>query len=376
MKVKLLLFVFPLCIATFAHAQQNESPGYKTPFKAGGVKDNWFVQLGVGTQTIWGEGNYKYDPLKMLSLDPSISVGKWLNPFLGLRARANFGPLHPVINEGQTMIHDKYFGLGLNLMWNVPAYFRPYNPDRFFGFIPYIGVGGAYRLKNDPYEKEATLTHNGGILMTFRLSKCIDLFVDFGGMLVEDEFNHFPTTGTQFDLIPYADGGVSIKLGKQGFEPSEGMDYALVNDLNNKINALRAENDRLSKRPASCPECPEIKIVKPQLTETFIGAPSIVVFHAESAIIEANQQVSIYNIAQLVKGTNKKVTITGYADKDTGTPEFNLKLSEKRAKVVAKELTAKYGVPSQNVIVEWKGAAEQPYTENKWNRIVLMSIQK
>jgi outer membrane protein OmpA-like peptidoglycan-associated protein len=304
-------------------------------------------------------------------------VGKWLNPFFGVRARGNFGPLHSVINEGQTMFHDKYFGLGLNFMWNVPAYFRPYNPDRFFGFIPYIGVGGAYRFKNDVSGKEFTLTHNGGIMMTFRLAKKVDLFVDFGGMLVEDEFNHLPPTGTQFDMIPYADGGISIKLGKQGFEPSEGMDYALVNDLNNKINALRAENDRLSKRPASCPECPEAKPVKPQVTETLVGAPSIVTFRIGSAAIDANQKASIYNIAQLIKSSNKKVVVVGYADKNTGTPAYNLELSKERAQAVAKELTSKYGVPSQNIVVEWKGDTEQPYTsENNWNRVVLMNVQK
>jgi outer membrane protein OmpA-like peptidoglycan-associated protein len=375
MKTKLFLLTFFLCAAAFTQAQESKNPGYKTPFKAGGVGDNWFIQLGAGAQAILGDKNWDGVSLpKMLSLDPTISVGKWLNPFLGIRMRADYGSIHPMLKKGATMIHDKYFGLGLNLMWNMPAYFKPYNPDRFFGFIPYIGFGGAYRLENAPHVKEASFTYNGGILMTFRISKRIDFHVDFGGILTEDAFNHID--GPNNDLIPSATGGLTFKLGKQGFEPSEGMDYALVNDLNNKINALRAENDRLSKRPASCPECPEVKPVKPQVTETLIGAPSIVAFRAESAVIEANQQVSIYNIAQLVKGTNKKVTVTGYADKDTGTPEFNMKLSEERAKAVANELISKHGVSSQNIVIEWKGAAEQPYSENKWNRIVLMSIQK
>jgi outer membrane protein OmpA-like peptidoglycan-associated protein len=375
MKTKLFLFTFLLCMVTFVHAQENKNSGYKTPFKAGGVGDNWFIQLGAGAQAILGDKNWDGVSLpKMLSLDPTVSVGKWLNPFLGIRMRADYGPIHPMLNKGEIMVHDKYASLGFNLMWNMPAYFRPYNPNRFFGFIPYVGIGGAYRFENDPYGKEGSLTYNGGIMMTFRISKRVDFYVDFGGILTEDAFNHLD--GYNNDVIPSATGGFTFKLGKQGFEPSEGIDYALVNDLNNKINALRAENDRLLKRPASCPECPEVKPVKPQVTETLIGAPSIVAFHAESAVIDANQQVSIYNIAQLVKGTNKKVTVTGYADKDTGTPEFNMKLSEERAKAVANELISKHGIPSQNIVVEWKGAAEQPYSENKWNRIVLMSIQK
>ena len=50
-----------------------------------------------------------------------------------------------------------------------------------------------------------------------------------------------------------------------------------------------------------------------------------------------------------------------------------MKLSEKRAKAVAKELQAKYGIPSDQITVEWKGCEEQPYSINNWNRVVIMT---
>ena len=46
-----------------------------------------------------------------------------------------------------------------------------------------------------------------------------------------------------------------------------------------------------------------------------------------------------------------------------------------RSKAVAKELTAKYNIPTENIVVEWKGSDEQPYPENNWNRVVIMSAQ-
>lgn len=48
-----------------------------------------------------------------------------------------------------------------------------------------------------------------------------------------------------------------------------------------------------------------------------------------------------------------------------------MKLSEKRAKNVAKTLIEKYNVSSDRVSVEWRGAEEQPYEVNEWNRVAI-----
>ena len=49
-----------------------------------------------------------------------------------------------------------------------------------------------------------------------------------------------------------------------------------------------------------------------------------------------------------------------------------MQLSEKRAKAVAKELIEKYGVSSEQISIEYRGSDEQPYSENNWNRVVIM----
>ena len=66
----------------------------------------------------------------------------------------------------------------------------------------------------------------------------------------------------------------------------------------------------------------------------------------------------------------------GYADKKTGTSTYNMQLSEKRAKAVAKELIEKYGVSSNQITIEYRGSDEQPYSENNWNRVVIMRANK
>ena len=107
----------------------------------------------------------------------------------------------------------------------------------------------------------------------------------------------------------------------------------------------------------------------------FRSVPNVVFFRLNSATIDANQQISVFNTADFMKKTGEKIKVIGYADKGTGTNAINLALSERRAKAVAKELTTKYNIPSERIVIDWKGSNEQPYPQNNWNRVVIMSAQ-
>jgi outer membrane protein OmpA-like peptidoglycan-associated protein len=71
---------------------------------------------------------------------------------------------------------------------------------------------------------------------------------------------------------------------------------------------------------------------------------------------------------------NAKVNIVAYADKKTGTPAYNLALSERRAKAVAEALSNEYGISSDRISIDWKGDTEQPYAENEWNRVAVFFV--
>jgi outer membrane protein OmpA-like peptidoglycan-associated protein len=281
------------------------------------------------------------------------------------------------------MQHLRYYNIHADVLWNLTNSLGSYSPTRFFDLAPYLGLGYGHRLYNDvplprwienpDYRKAVDLvTVNAGVQLGFRLSNRISLDVDLGVTGVPDQFDGM-VQGAAYELIAAATGGLSFKLGKTTFEPVESVDYALIDDLNKKINSLRAENEKLSKRPVSCPECPQIA---PVVNKTEINyVPNVVFFRLNSSKIDNNQQISVYNTAEFIKNTGEKIKVIGYADKETGTNNYNLNLSEKRAKSVAKELTTKYNIPSEKIVVEWKGSNEQPYKNNNWNRVVIMSAQ-
>ena len=199
------------------------------------------------------------------------------------------------------------------------------------------------------------------------MSKRVDLNVEIQGSLLNEQFNRDEMNHLT-DGIVQLSAGLTFKLGKTDFEVLEPMDYALLNDLNGQINSLRAANDELSKRPVSCPECQETVT---EVVNNYVD--NVVYFRINSAKIDKNQQINIYNTAEFMKNNNAPIKVVGYADKKTGTSDYNMGLSEKRARAVAKELIDKYGISSSQITIEWRGSDEQPYGENSWNRVVIMS---
>lgn len=142
----------------------------------------------------------------------------------------------------------------------------------------------------------------------------------------------------------------------------------LLSDIYKRINTLRDEAKQYSRNNEICtpPLCPPIY-------HSFDGPPNAVFFQLNSADIDKGQEVVIYNNAEYLKRyPNQRIKIVGYADKQTGSELYNLKLSEKRAFNVAYALIHKYKINPDRIKVEWIGSSEQPLKDNEWNRIVFI----
>jgi outer membrane protein OmpA-like peptidoglycan-associated protein len=379
MKTKCLLFVL-LCSFVFSISAQEFKPqvgfstetGLKTNFKKNKGSDNWFISVAGGASILLGDDNSNAELKDRWNLAPQLSVGKWFKPYWGLRLQLNGGAIHGFVGDkAQFMQHNKYGAAHLDFLVDLTNLWTPYRENRVFRFIPWVGAGYAQRFENQNIPRTESPSINGGILMPFRLSKRIDFTLEGQVSLLNEQFNRVSKYHLT-DCIAQFSAGLNFKLGKTDFEVIEPMDYGLLNDLNDKINALRAENDELSKRPKSCPECPEA--VSATVVNNY--AENVVYFRLNSSKIDKNQQINIYNTSEFMKANNAPIKVIGYADKKTGTSSYNLGLSEKRARAVAKELIEKYGISSNQITIEWKGSDVQPYKENNWNRVVIMTADK
>ncbi len=381
MKTKFLTLALLSCFVLSVSAQQAQpqigfstETGAKTNFKKNRGGDNWFISIaGAGTM-LFGDDNSKQDFMDRLTATPQLSIGKWFNPYFAMRVQGTGGALHGYVESTPTMFlqHNYFAGGHLDFMWDITNYWAPYRESRVFRFIPWIGLGYSQRWSKDeqniPRTESPTL--NAGILMSFRLGKRVDLNLEAQGMLLNEEYNRIRQDKLS-DGIVQVSAGLTFKLGRTDFEVIEPMDYALLNDLNSQINSLRAENEELSRRPRSCPDCPEV--VPTTIVNNF--AENVVYFRINSSRIDRNQEINIFNTAEFVKENNVPIKVVGYADRDTGTSSYNMGLSERRAKAVAKELIEKYGINSNQITIEWRGSDEQPYSVNNWNRVVIMTAE-
>jgi len=379
-KLILLISLAGLCFSLSAQPEAKEGyserKGYQTNFKKNRARDNWFISAGAGMGVLFGDQNGEADFKNRLNTNPHFAFGKWINPYFGMRAYFTGGVLHGFEGKNATfMQHNRFMAGHIDFMYDVTNHWGVYNEKRIFRFIPWIGLGYAQRFPNQGRARSETPTLNAGILTAFRLNDRLDFNIEIQGAMLNEHFNRVERRA-ELDALGQLSAGLTVKLGKTTFEVIEPMDHGLVNKLNSNINSLRAENEQLRKRPASCPDCPEIQ---PPVRPEHVASPAadaVVCFRLNSATVDKNQLIHIHRIAQVAKENGYKITVTGYADQQTGTPEYNKTLSEKRAKAVANILTKIYNISSNQIITKWDGSNTQPFGTNSWNRVVIMSAGK
>ena len=271
--------------------------------------------------------------------------------------------------------HDVTYGFAqYDFLFDLVNYFAPYKENRFFHIIPFLGVGLGYKHEveainvKDKSHRFSPLA-DAGLQLKLRLARFVDFHLE-GKITASDlrlpsQEDHVKS-GT--DFIAQAGASLTFHLGRKAFEAITPNDEALIADLNGQINALRAENAELAKRPVRCPDV-EIPVADSKV----IG--NVIYFRLNSAVVDKNQMINVYNIAEYAKSNTETITLVGYADRQTGNPNYNMALSKRRAEAVADILVKKYGISRDRLKIDWKGDTVQPYAENVWNRIVLMSAE-
>jgi len=68
------------------------------------------------------------------------------------------------------------------------------------------------------------------------------------------------------------------------------------------------------------------------------------------------------------------ITVTGYADVQTGNERINMDLSQRRANKVKAYLVGK-GIAADRISTDYKGDNEQPFAQNDLNRCVISTLK-
>lgn len=387
MMKKVILTSLCAIFALGAFAQSTETQELKPSkdYLVGSFADNWFISGGIGFQTYLSEYYTAGSILDHFSPAVDLSVGKWLTPVFGVRAQLSglnqrgYNLLNtPYIdaNEMEDNVYKMnfyYFNLHADLLFNIHSQFYRYNPGRKYELIPFVGMGWFATIKDGLANNE--FAANAGIINQFRVNDRLDLDLELKAMILRSDVDGNPAK--RINVPASATIGLTYKIGKAKefalghIEPTPIVEKVVDNsELENKTNELASrladqqkKNNDLNKALAHEKQRAnqlndELEAMKkaPRTVKEAVVADingSFRVFYeiGKTNLDEFNS-ANLEYIAGIIKKTNKKYTIKGYADKTTGSLSINQKLANKRAENVYNLLIEKYGVNKDMLSIE------------------------
>lgn len=346
-----------------------------------GFWDNWYIQLQGGGSYLFSEYSKDADFLDLVSPHAALSVGKHFSHIYGARVQfAGWESKTPSLFKSTDTRKINYVQGSLDGLVNLTNLFTTFNGEK--GFNLYLIGGATYlrRLDNNGYTTANIIAPRAGLQADVRLNNALSLNLEANANFLADRFNA-RYGGEPHDISVNALLGLTYRFDKSGFELADGIDLSQITSLNDKINGLNQQlkqkdttignlQAELAKKPTAVVE----KIQGETTREVVLN--SVVVFRLGSAALEQNQEINILNAAKyLQENPSVNVLVTGYADKQTGTPKINQELSEKRAKAVADILTSKYKIAASRITTEASGDKDQPFEKNDWNRVVIFTAK-
>ncbi len=354
------------------------------------IWNNWFLQAGAGAQISFTDHDRQCKLGDRISPALNISVGKWLTP--GVAMRLTYSGLYSkgatqtwlkegIHSTGEPVpgkyTHDygylekskfDYLNLHLDVMFNMCNLIGGYNPDRLYSCIPYVGFGWAH-VWDSPKANE--FTGNVGVSNAFRLSRAFDINLDINCMVADDRFSG-GSAGRHYDALLNVTLGVTWKIGGSSWERPYSMtrtvvDNSAVNDLRGRLNASESENARLQA------ELAKKRAETSARVDRLIASGNIVFFDIDSDKLSDKARASLSFLAKAINNSEGKYSVSGYADKGTGSATWNEKLSLQRAEAVRDCLVNEFGVKADRLHVEAKGGVDDMfYNDPRCSRAVIV----
>ena len=357
MKIRNLLVAILAMSGTivFAQEQRQIKEEGKTVFKP-----HWFIQAQVGAAHTVGEAKFT----DLMSPATAINIGYKFAPAFGARIggsgwQAKGGWVTP-----EQTYQYKYLQGNLDIMADLSTLFCGFNPKRVFNGYLFGGVGLNRGFDNDEANALDTRTYEleylwqegkflvagrFGLGCDLRLNDRLAINIEANANALSDKFNSKKAGNCDWQLNALV--GLSIKLGKS---------YTKIAPIYYEPEPIVVEQPK----PAPVVEQPQPKkevVAEPMKQNIF--------FALNSAKIQDDQQAKLVSLVEyLEKHPTAKISITGYADINTGNPKINSKLSEKRAVNVAEVLKVK-GIAADRIKIDFKGDTVQPYAIPEENRV-------
>lgn len=320
-----------------------------------------------------------------------INIGKWVTPSVGLRigyqgltASSWTSAQYPYFKRmGDDGRYKNAFNTAYvhgDVLWNISNAFSGYKETRTWNFVPFLTAGLARSFKNGFANNE--FAAGVGLLNNIRVSNRVDLTLEVRQLIVKQGYDSSPVGGVAG--MTSATFGVSFKLGRTGFKRSHTDEYAgriaTLQTLNDALENEKAdvENDKaeLAAENAALREAVETLQSKPAKVEKVMldVTPGAVFFEIGQTELSPQElfHLDFYLKNVIAQDADKVFTLTGYADRQTGSKKRNQELSKLRVEYVYNLLQTKYGVSADRLVIKAAGSEVDRWGDPLLNRCVVI----
>ena len=333
-------------------------------------KPHWYVQAQpLGMQYTLGENPFG----DLLSYNVQVAGGYNFNKYLGARIAINAFQS----KAGWDMNIDKnwkwyYIAPAADVTLDLSNLIFGYKHDRIFTFGAFAGIGAnvAWGNKEAATVKGELVSYYGhNDNLRYLWDGCKASFLGRAGLTGDFNINQNWSVCLELQATTLSDKYNSKKAGNTDwyFNGLIGVKY-VFGGRNKEVKV---------EEPAPVIE-EQIKVVEKVVEKTIYVektiheiSRSIYFKKAGNTTIPSSEMCKVQEVADFLKDhPDAVVTLCGYADKGTGNPTINNKLSEKRVKAVADVLKNKYDIAESRITIEYKGDTEQP-KEGTANRVTI-----
>ena len=324
------------------------------------------LQGGAG----WTLSDVNFD--KLLTPVGAVSFGHYFSPAIGTRLHASGLQAKGRFDDLNLDYKWNYVTADADLLVNLSSLFSC-NDARPLNLIFVGGIGLVNSWKHDDlnatiaqspnvaplaWDNRHHFSHNlrAGLRLETNVTKPFGVSLEVDANSMNDRFNG--KTDDSDDWMITGMIGVSYRFGHRNTKPRQ-----VVRQVEEQVWV----------------DVPDTIVVKEQrsiVTEEQKKMEETIFFQIRQSDADkaTGTDEAIKKVAELMKTSDDATfTVTGYADKGTGTAKLNRMYAQKRAEDVAKKLVEEHGLDASRLKTDSKGDTVQPFEENDKNRCVIIT---
>jgi outer membrane protein OmpA-like peptidoglycan-associated protein len=380
--LKLSVVAGLMAVVTTAISAQNEYPRY-------GFWSNWSIGVMADFDKQANHRGFKLG--EGTSIGGAIFVEKKLNHVWDVRFRG----MMPGLISSTKMDPFYIFGTAtVGFKFSVNNALMGYNPESCGNFYLFADAGGALWMNNSVDGRHRlNVVADAGLGYAYKVSNHSTIFAEAGMICMAHVPNIFKNRHQGLDAylaLGYAfnfgltaeDEELNAQRAALSQENLDALNEQIAN-LERQVNNGKQNEKRLEGRIAELESqvgntpvnggndqaAKELQAKIDQIKAdqlTFYALPFSILYGVDQYTVSASEQQKLKAIARVMKDNpNTKYMVYGFTDY-TGSDDYNMKLSEKRAKEVVRQLVEKYGIAESRLEAKWNGK-NAPFGDVKYS---------